>query len=301
MLPGNSFPPTETVCSTMLAICLACSAAQAAADPAAIVTGLQAPAWRTHAGVRDALVAGQTLDAGDRLSTGPDARVVLHLGEGSTVKLGAGAEFEIAKLQPPPAPEGVFEAALDVLKGAFRFTTAAAAKVQRRAVTAHVGTATIGIRGTDVWGKTEPGRDFVVLIEGKIDIERAGEHVAMADPKTLFMAPTGAAAQPVAPVDSGDLARWAAETEPAPGAGVQESAGSWRVNLLSTRDGAGAARWAARLRDAGYAALKGSKEIKNVEWHRVYVEGFASRADAEAFASRAAHEFELPTAWIGTR
>lgn len=295
----DSHLPTETSRRIFLALVLACAVAPAGADPAAIVAGLQAPAWRVHAGVREPLAAGQVLDAGDRLDTGPGARVLLHLGEGSMVKLGAEAELDLAKLEPPSAPNGVFEAVLDVLKGAFRFTTAAAAKLQRRAVTAHVGTATIGLRGTDVWGKTEPGRDFVVLIEGKIEIERAGEHVAMAEPQTLFMAPTGAAARPVGPVDPGDLARWAAETEPTPGAGIQDAAGAWRVNLLSTRDAAGAERWVARLRDGGYAAVHGTAAIGAVEWHRVYVDGFASRADGEVFAARTGREFTLPAAWIG--
>ena len=77
-------------------------------------------------------------------------------------------------------------------RGAFRFTTSVLGR--QREIRARVGTATIGIRGTDVWGKHEDSRDFVVLLEGQIEIERDGRSVAMSEPLSLFMAPAG---QPV--------------------------------------------------------------------------------------------------------
>jgi hypothetical protein len=47
-------------------------------------------------------------------------------------------------------------------------------------VSIRVGTATIGIRGTDVWGKTDKDGDLVALLEGRIDITRAGQVTEMA-------------------------------------------------------------------------------------------------------------------------
>jgi hypothetical protein len=62
------------------------------------------------------------LKAGDTLSTGPGSRLLLKLSEGSLVKLGGNASLELRELEPSAS---LFKAALGVLQGAFRFTTAA--------------------------------------------------------------------------------------------------------------------------------------------------------------------------------
>lgn len=43
----------------------------------------------------------------------------------------------------------------------FRFTSGKLARLAKRDVTIRLATDTAGIRGTDVWGPIEPGRDFV--------------------------------------------------------------------------------------------------------------------------------------------
>jgi hypothetical protein len=56
---------------------------------------------------------------------------------------------------------GLFTAALDVSKGAFRLTTDIFQKFQRqRAINVRTGTVTIGIRGTDVWGRSNEREGF---------------------------------------------------------------------------------------------------------------------------------------------
>ena len=283
--------------SRLLAAAMLCGCVQAFAAPAAIVEGLQMPAWVERAGRRQPLQIGATLTSGDRILTGADARVLLRLEEGSHVKLGADAQLDLPVLSPPAEPTGVFRGVLSVVKGAFRFTTAALGRARTRDIEAHVSTITIGIRGTDVWGKAEPSRDFVVLLEGKIDIRREGEAAQrMETPLSLFMAPKGAATQPVRPVNPDDLRRWAQETELQDGAGVVTGEGQWALHLASFRQPAAARRLQQSLRESGYAAQTESVRVGDRVWTRVSLQGFASRVDAGAVRARL-HSV-TPSAWI---
>jgi hypothetical protein len=97
-------------------------------------------------------------------------------------------------------PERSFRGALDIVAGAFRFTTGKLKKTLPREVAIRVGTATIGIRGTDIWGKTDKDGDLVALIQGRIEITRAGQATELAQAMTYFDAPAGQAAA-VKPLD----------------------------------------------------------------------------------------------------
>ena len=267
---------------------------------AAVVEGLQMPAWLEHGGQRMALNVGMTLGSGDVIHTGTGARVLLRLEEGSHVKLGEEADLDLATLEPPADEQGVFRGVLKVLKGAFRFTTSAIGKARARDIEASVAAVTIGIRGTDVWGKAAPDRDFVVLIEGRIDIRRGDEaQQTMGDPLTVFMAPKGAPVLPVTPVNMDDLKVWAQETELQEGQGIIGADGGWIAYLASYRDHAVAGRALARLTGAGYAATLSTAEIGGQSWSRVGIAGFATRADAEAIAGRLGGEFGFTSPWVG--
>ncbi|MGE0862069.1 MAG: FecR domain-containing protein [Gammaproteobacteria bacterium] len=260
--------------SCCLLFMLSLSNAHAAASEARLVQGA---AWRATGAARQPLAPGDSLATGDTVITGPGARVLLALAEGSLVKLGENAELRLAELMPAPNPGGVFRGFLDVVKGAFRFTTTVVG--QRRQVQARIGSATIGIRGTDVWGKREDGRDFAVLLEGVVSIAREGVTVELSQPNSLYMAPRGAPALPVAPVDPADLARWAAETEPAPGAGRRADDGRYRL-VWSLRE-ADAARG---LRDALAAAGLASELTSHGSGWRVTVRGLLEESDAQTLA-----------------
>lgn len=190
---------------------------------------------------------------------------------------------------------------MSVLKGAFRFTTSLAGKTQKRNIVANVGSATIGIRGTDVWGKSEQACDFIVLIEGEIEFTRAGQRVTMSEAQTLYSAPRGRAALPVTPVNADDLGRWAQETELQQGGDVASADGKWRVIASSHRNAAVAAQLAARLQAAGYYAEVSQTVVDNVNWARVVVPGFAARADAEAVATVVHERIGAGSPWVVAR
>src|SRR6187399_1932413 len=112
----------------------------------AVVEAVQYPAWLERDGRSVPLTPGTALQANDQLRTGNNARVQIKLGEGSTVKLGEKAKFQIERIEA----RGIFKATLNVLTGAFRFTTDALKKKIERDVSIKAKNVTAGVRGTDL-------------------------------------------------------------------------------------------------------------------------------------------------------
>ena len=168
----------KRIISMLAAVLLGSAAVQATAAPAAVVDGVQMPAWveraSAGAGRRIPLAPGMELRGGDEVKTGTGSRLYIKLAEGSLVKLGENASLKLLDLQPDRG--GFFKAALNVLEGAFRFTTDALARERRRDVSIRIATVTAGIRGTDLWGKSMPERQIVCLIEGNIEVAQVVDH-----------------------------------------------------------------------------------------------------------------------------
>ena len=270
-------------------------AVNAVAAPA-VVRLLQAPAWRLHEGARTPLAPGDELLAGDSVVTGSGARLVIELAEGSTVKLGENAQLALTELLAPAQTSGVFKGFLDVVRGAFRFTTTVVGR--QREIRARIGTATIGIRGTDVWGKHEDTRDFVVLLEGQISIERNGQSVTLDQAQSLFMAPSGQPALPIGPVDPADLGRWAQETEPQAGSGQRDGQGRYRLMFPQVASQALGQQFLERLSVAGYSAtLAGTSPDAAGSW-RVSIGGYTSEVEAQAGAAAVAAALGVTRPWL---
>src|SRR5688572_12658746 len=98
------------------------------------IAGLQLPAWVERDGVREPLRTNTRIKAGDSLHTGEKARIILNLPDASTVKLGEKAEFKIQNMQPAAVAADPFKAFLQVVGGAFRYTTSKLGKEQRREI-----------------------------------------------------------------------------------------------------------------------------------------------------------------------
>ena len=229
---------------------IAAFASISAAAQSARVQAVQYPAWLERGGYSVPLVPGTVLRAQDGVRTGDDARVVLQLAEGSTVKLGENARFRIERVEN----RGAFRAALAVLAGAFRFTTQAAARSLHRDITIRVSAITAGIRGTDVWGKSTGARDLVCLLEGEVSVASEGRPAVMLDqPLDFYQQPRGGEPA-VAKVDPAQVATWKKETEIAADGAAARVGGPWRViaSKFERRDRALELR--ARLRSAGYPA-----------------------------------------------
>jgi len=268
-----------------LALSLSAPAVLAAATIApATVEAVQSPAWRDREGVTVPLAAGMALKSGDVLRTGQGARVYLMLAEGSRVKLGEAARFTFhtRSLQPQRS----FRGALDILEGAFRFTTGKLKKALPRDVAIRVGTATIGIRGTDLWGRTDSTGELVALLEGRIEITRAGEVTALTQPMTYFDAPRGKAAE-VKPLDMETFVKLARQTEILAGDGAARAKGKWRVLAATATSEEGALELYDQIREAGFAARIRPREAQAGGWnYELLLGGFSSADEAGVAAAR---------------
>jgi hypothetical protein len=261
------------------------------AQVAGVVEGVQMPAWVQRASGRLPILPGMELRAGDQVATGPGARLLIKLTEGSRVKLGENAQMGFAEVAPGA---DLFKATLDVLQGAFRFTTDVLQKARtRREVSIRAAQVTAGIRGTDLWGRSRPGNEIVCLIEGAIELGAPGEPpVAMSEPLQFYRRVDGKT-QPLGTVDSVQLAQWALETEMELGKGALGAGGRFSVVLASFPQQSGALALYDELRNSGYPAqIWPVKEADKITYY-VRIRQVASRADAEALAAQLRGKFGI--------
>jgi len=260
---------------------LALAASSALAAPAAVVESVQMPAWVERAGKQMPASPGTELIATDTLRTGAGARLYIKLAEGSIVKLGENASLQMLDLVPERG--GVFRATLNVIAGAFRFTTEAVAKPRPRDFKLRISTVTAGIRGTDLWGRSVKDNEIVCLIEGAIEVGAENEKpVRMDQPRQFYQRDQGKT-QPLSVITQEKLAELARETEIESGKGAAHRGGKWKVTLADSQSKQAASALLEKLHAAGYAAET------RAQGNRAYVVRIAqlpSKAEAEALASR---------------
>lgn len=277
----------RTIFTILLMLAAGCAAA--AARPNIVVEGVQMPAWVEHAsGARDALSLDMKLTNKDRVITGPGARALLRLADGSLVKLGENGIMALDDLdQKKIKLKDVVTASLDVLSGAFRFTTQALTKFRgERDVKVRLVTITVGIRGTDIWGKADKTRDVACLIEGKVAVTRGQEAFTMDQPMSFYVAPKDKPGEPVAPISKEQLDKWAMETEIAAGAGAVRKGGKWRVYLAEASDQDSALKIYDQLRNAGYAADIRPVKKEDATTYRVRISHLASKQEAATLGGK---------------
>lgn len=255
-----------------------------------VVNRLQMPAWVVHAnGVRQALAPNMSLKVGDTLQTGQGARVELALSEGSIIKLGALATFRVTSLIAPEDNKGVFASALDVIKGAFRFTTGSSQKSVPRAIDIKISSVTAGIRGTDLWGKSDEQKDLVCLLEGKISVAHADQHLDMDKPLQYFVAKRDGTAMPGFETEDEVMNKWAPQTEVSAGHGLASIGGKWRAILAAYKQRPMADSLVRKLDEAGFAASLVQRHQPGGRVFEVALNGLAEEADAR-YAGQQARE-----------
>lgn len=253
------------------------------------VESIVSPAWVERGGQREPLAAGMILRDGDKIHTGAGSRALLKMAEGSAVKLGENAILTVDDLLEKKGVETpLVTAALDVVRGAFRFTTGVFGRQRaHRDVKIKITAVTAGIRGTDVWGKSEAERDVVCLIEGRIAVEHGGKQFTMQDPLSFFIAPRKDKPQPVAPVSKEQLDQWVEETEIRAGNGAIRRDGRYGVEVASTRDHGAAVASRNKAREAGFPAeIETVRSSYGEEEYRVSIADLAGSKDAAALAQK---------------
>ncbi len=246
----------KTIANCVLLLFALCGLSTASAAPHAVIDAVQAPAWVERAAQRRPLSPGMVLENRDRLVTGRGGRIVVQLADGSAVKLGEEVLAGVNALQQ--SPQGLFNAAFDIARGAFRLTTDRFRRhTARRGVNVRVGTVTVGIRGTDVWGRSDSTQDLVCLLEGRVAVTHPLAELSELDQvgQTYVVAP-GQAPQPLGMLTPEAIAPLASETELLAAGGTQRAGGRWQLNfgrydqstVLALYDRLQAAGYAVRIR-----------------------------------------------------
>lgn len=270
--------------SLLLALPLIAAAAETPSY--ANVSALQPPAWVEQNGQRTALGASAAINDQARYITGPGARLHIALADGSIVKLGENAEFQLPTLQlQQQGNDSVLKGALKVLKGAFRYTTQGLGFIRKRELDVYIGpTVTIGIRGTDVWGKSDGEQDLACLLEGKVKVTSPGQpETAMESPGSFYVVPHGQAPKPVAAVPAEKLRSWIPQTELVPDRTALQSNGPFSVVLAVYLDEALANRRTQAYNRMGYpVALRRSLHQQTPVFSLV-IEGLSNAASAAAY------------------
>jgi FecR protein/SPOR domain len=251
--------------------------------PLAIVETVQLSASVLRGGVSTPLAPGMELGSRDQVRTGPQSRVVLRTADGSTVKLGEQGSFFLDNARM--RDDNVFEAAMRMAEGAFRFTTEALEKFGgRREVNITVKTVTAGIRGTDLWGKSTSDSQIVCLIAGTIEVTSPGERPFTMDQPLSFYVLEGDLSRAIATVPPGQFQEWAAETETQPGRGVSRRGGKWKIAIAPTEKHNDALRIYDELRKAGYPAEIVPSKVGEKRVYGVRLSNFETKQDAEFVA-----------------
>ncbi len=150
---------------------LATPLAQAQATAAGYVTRVRGEVQALVDAKAQTLALGSALFLGQRLSTGPDARLEARMKDGSVLTLGERTEFVIEQVAGSTAKAA--DSRFSLLKGAFRAITGKLANGQPAASwQVRTPVAIIGVRGTELWGGFDllgAGKDTldVVMLEGK--------------------------------------------------------------------------------------------------------------------------------------
>ena len=270
----------------LLALLVSCPAL---AQVAATVEGLQMPAWVERAGRRLPLMPGMELRAGDQVATGAGGRLAIKMAEGSLVRLGENAQLRFAELSPG---RELFRAALNVLEGAFRFTTDIVAKPRKREVSIRASQVTAGIRGTDLWGRSRPGNEIVCLIEGEIEVAAEGEQPVTLNQPLQFYRRENGKTQPVGSVDKAQLDKWSQETELQAGKGLRRG-GRFSLLVASAPEQNAALALYDDLRNAGYPAEIWPTRDEDKIVYVVRIRQIASRAEARALADQLKGRFGI--------
>ena len=262
--------------------------------PAATVEGVQLPAWveRGASSVRVPLAPGVVLESQDKVITGDNARLLLRLADGSTIKLGEKALLNLNQAEASrESGETTLRATMNVVLGAFRFTTDAINKLRsKREVSIKISTVTAGIRGTDLWGAQRPDREIVCLIEGNIQVDRelAGvkESVVLDQPMQFYVALKDKPANPVGSVSAEQLQLWAQETEMAAGQPVLRGDGAYQVVFVASNNIMDAFKAQDELRKAGYPASIAPVPGKGKHSYQVRLVGLESEVAANTLLAR---------------
>jgi hypothetical protein len=155
--------------------------APALAEPAATVMRLQGMVEAQGPAGPRALRVGDPVDEGERVTTGPEARLALSFADGMDLTLGERADLTIERFTwAADGPKG--EASLSVASGVFLVRSGAVAALPDHPLALHTPLASIGVRGTRYWGGPLDTPFDILLLDGEITVTSPGGSVTLTRP-----------------------------------------------------------------------------------------------------------------------
>ena len=130
--------------SALLALCAGNAFAQAA-----YVHGMTGSATATTGTTQRALKIGDTVETGSTVSTGDKSSAVIKFEDGQVMALAERSSFRIVDYRYNKQRVSQSSAVFTLLQGGLRFISGVIGSTNRNSFRMNVGTATIGIRGTD--------------------------------------------------------------------------------------------------------------------------------------------------------
>lgn len=294
-MPALGHPYLRQACAVLLAGLAAWGSQLHAAPSTVTVEAVQVPAWVERSGQRSPAEPGMPLRAQDRAFTANGSRMLLRMGDRSAIKLGEQTELQVRSLDAAgrdAAEPGGHQGAFKLVTGVFRYTAddSSLAQGTQRALRLELSSATVVMRGTNVWSTTNADQEAVCVFDGKAEVVRdAKPRIALDKPGALWIVYSG---EPEKPADHATPAQWTkfiAQSELQAGSGVLLPGGRWRTVAALLDGPAQAATLQARLQAAGYPAETKAKGGR----HEVRINQFATRADAEAVLQRLRSDTEL--------
>lgn len=145
----------------------------------AVVTDLFGTAQATPAsGASRALKNGDSVNERDTIQTGDKSGLVMRFEDGQIAALGANSRMTVSAYNYDAKEPAKSNVLLSLLTGGMRAITGFIGKSRPDKVSYIAGTATIGIRGTDVVFATTGGRNVVVtVLDGRISFKYEGKTI----------------------------------------------------------------------------------------------------------------------------
>lgn len=172
-------------------------AAMAETAPIGQVDRVQNSVTAANAGATRVLVASDPIYFGETLTSAAAARLEATLADETRITLGENSSLVIDEFIYEPGSEGG-SLALKVLEGTFLFVGGKVEGPTGGNVAISTPFATLGIRGTTVWGGPLDGAFAVFVAEGEVTVTNAGATVTLTP--NMGTTITDAASPPQAPV-----------------------------------------------------------------------------------------------------
>jgi hypothetical protein len=171
------------------------------------VTRLEGSATEMRGTAAETLQAGSLIHAGAVVETGTQSRLEIVFIDASQLTMGADARIQMDELVYSASnPDGAGLQAFEVFAGTFRFLSGGVGRNDPASVRISTPVATIGIRGTDLFGGPleagmPPGQLHYgfMLISGAIDIQGRQGTVTLDEPNEGTFLPMSGEAAPTEP------------------------------------------------------------------------------------------------------